>query len=186
MIVGYARISAVEPKAALDAQKDELAAAGAEKIFAESAGSEGLRVEWDAASAFVREGDVLIVTAPGRLARSVLHLGEIVADLDRRGVSLRVLSLGADTATPEGRRMVDFLAALVRFEREAMLERRREGIAKARQEGRARGRSPTARAKSDDVLRLAADGMKRAAIAKLLGIGVASVYRILKDRRAQQ
>ena len=61
-----------------------------------------------------------------------------------------------------------------------MLERQREGIAKAKSEGRYKGRAPTARAKADDVRRLATEGHTREAIAAQLGIGVASVYRALK------
>jgi DNA invertase Pin-like site-specific DNA recombinase len=62
-----------------------------------------------------------------------------------------------------------------------MLERQREGIAKAKDEGRYKGRAPTARAKSVDVRRLASAGLTREAIATQLGIGVASVYRALRQ-----
>ena len=61
-----------------------------------------------------------------------------------------------------------------------MLERQREGIAKAKGEGKYKGRKPTARAKAADVHRLAGEGMTREAIAAQLGIGVASVYRVLR------
>lgn len=52
-----------------------------------------------------------------------------------------------------------------------------EGIAKAKGEGKYRGRAPTARAKSADIRRLAAEGLTRRP-ASLLKIGVASVYRV--------
>ena len=61
-----------------------------------------------------------------------------------------------------------------------MLERQREGIAKTKGVGLYKGRKPTARAKTDDVRRLAADGVTREAIAPELQIGVASVYRALR------
>ena len=77
--------------------------------------------------------------------------------------------------------MLNVLASVAQFEREVMLERQREGIAKAKGEGRYKGRAPTARAKSADVRRLAADGMTREAIAAQLNIGVASVYRVLRQ-----
>jgi DNA invertase Pin-like site-specific DNA recombinase len=76
--------------------------------------------------------------------------------------------------------MLNVLASVAQFEREVMLERQREGIAKAKGEGKYKGRAPTARAKSDDVRRLAAEGMTREAIAAKLSIGVASVYRALR------
>ena len=61
-----------------------------------------------------------------------------------------------------------------------MLERQREGIAKAKREGRYKGRKPTAMAKRDQIIGLAAAGLTREKIAAQLGIGVASVYRALK------
>ena len=76
--------------------------------------------------------------------------------------------------------MLNVLASVAQFEREVMLERQREGIAKANGEGRYKGRAPTARAKSADIHRLAAEGLTREAIATQLKIGVASVYRALR------
>ena len=75
--------------------------------------------------------------------------------------------------------MLNMFAAMAQFEREMMLERQREGISKAKAEGKYKGRKPTARAKSDDIIKLAGEGVKREDIAKRLGIGVASVYRVL-------
>ncbi len=80
--------------------------------------------------------------------------------------------------------MLTMLGAIATFERDLMLERRREGIARAAAEGKYKGRAPTARAKASDVLRLAKAGWTREAIAADLGIGVASVYRVLAAARA--
>ena len=83
-----------------------------------------------------------------RLARSVGDLLAIVARLERKEVSLRVLSISGnqalDTATSTGRLMLAVIGAVGQAEREAMLERQREGIAKAKREGRRyKGRVPT-------------------------------------------
>ena len=58
-----------------------------------------------------------------------------------------------------------------------------EGVNKAQQEGKYKGRQPTALAKTDDVIRLTQAGFARKAVAKELNIGIASVYRILKEYR---
>jgi DNA invertase Pin-like site-specific DNA recombinase len=77
--------------------------------------------------------------------------------------------------------MVNLLGSIAQFEREVMLERQREGIAKAKAEGKYKGRAPTARAKSDQIIRLVnTTDLSREEIAKKLGVGVASVYRVLK------
>lgn len=65
-----------------------------------------------------------------------------------------------------------------------MLERQREGIAKARAEGRYKGRKPTARAKAAEVAALSLEGLSLQAIANQLGIGKASVHRILSKKAA--
>ena len=123
---------------------------------------------------------MLAVTKLDRLARSVRNLCDIVERIEGKGASLRILAMNLDTATSTGRLMLNVIGSVAQFEREMMLERQREGIAKAKAEGRYKGRMPTARAKSDDVCRLAAEGVTREGIAKQLGIGIASVYRILK------
>ena len=80
--------------------------------------------------------------------------------------------------------MFNVIASVAQFERDVMLSRQREGIAKAKADGKYKGRAPTARAKTDDVLRLLKEGVRATDVAKRLGIGRRSVYRILEDARA--
>jgi DNA invertase Pin-like site-specific DNA recombinase len=183
-VVGYARTSTVEQEAGLEAQQRDLAAAGCGRVFAEQASSIGKRDQLAAALDYLREGDVLVVTKLDRLARSVADMLGIVAKLQAKGVGLRILSMGGeplDTETPTGKLMMTVLGAVAEFERALMLERQREGIAKAKGEGKYKGRKPTARAKAGEVQRLHAQGVTPTAIAKKLGIGRASVYRVLQD-----
>jgi len=63
-------------------------------------------------------------------------------------------------------------------------KRQREGGAKAKADGKYKGRKPTARAKSAQVLELDRQGLSRDGIATQLGIGAASVYRVLKSAKA--
>jgi DNA invertase Pin-like site-specific DNA recombinase len=96
-----------------------------------------------------------------------------------KGAALRILDLGIDTGKPTGKLVLTVLGGIAEFEREIMLERQREGIAKAKAAGKYKARKPTARAKADAVTALKAQGVGPTAIAKQLGIGRASVYRIL-------
>lgn len=179
MLIGYARTSTTEQVAGLEAQERDLRAVGVEKMFSEQTSSVGERKQLEGALDFAREGDTLVVTKLDRLARSVAHLMEVIERLASKKVSLRILSMGIDTGTATGKLMLQIVGAVAEFERSMMLERQREGIAKAKVEGRYKGRAPTARAKADDIKRLADEGMAKQAIANQLGVGVASVYRVL-------
>ena len=182
MLIGYARTSTYDQTAGLEAQIRDLEHAGAEKIFDEQVSSVARdRGKLDDALDFCREGDTLVVTKLDRLARSVAHLVEFTATLDAKGAHLRILDPDMDTGTPNGRLMLNVFGAVAQFEREIMLERQREGIAKAKAEGKYKGRAPTARAKSDEVLALKEEGVGATETARRLGIGRASVYRILAD-----
>ena len=184
MLIGYARTSTLEQEAGLDAQVRDLKALGCERIHSEQVSSVGQRKELEAALDFVRSGDTLVVTKLDRLARSVTHMGDIIAKLEAKGVALRIVNLGVDTSTPTGKLMLNVLGGVAQFEREMMLERQREGIAKAKAEGAYKGRKPTARAKADDIEAMAAQGLSMGVIATKLGIGKASVHRVLTAKEA--
>ncbi len=180
MIIGYARTSTLEQRAGLEAQERDLKAAGAEEIHSEQVSSIARRQGLENAISYCRRGDTLVVTKLDRLARSVTHMGEIVRRLDEKGVALRILNLSVDTSSPTGKLVLNVMSGIAEFERSMMLERQREGIAKAKSEGRYKGRKPTARAKADEVTKLAAEGLSMGVIATRLGIGKGSVHRILK------
>ena len=184
MLIGYCRVSTVEQDAGFEAQERDLKAAGVERLFSERTSAVGPRRALEQALDFAREGDAIAVTKLDRLARSVADLVRIVERLTKKGVGLRILAMGVDTATPTGKLVVNVLGAIGQFEREVMLERQKEGVQRAKREGKYKGRAPTARGKSADIVKLAAEGVKREEIAKRLGVGVASVYRVLAERKA--
>ena len=187
MLVGYARTSSLAQVAGLEAQERELRAAGCDKIFAEQVSSVARREQLEAALNYVREGDTFTGTQLDRLARSVGDLLEIVARLEAKKVSLRVLSMSGsqplDTGTAMGRLMLAVIGAVGQAEREAMLERQREGIAKAKSLGRYQGRAPTVRKQAAEIIRLKETGIRPSEIARRQGIGRASVYRVLDARQ---
>jgi DNA invertase Pin-like site-specific DNA recombinase len=188
VIVAYARTSTASQIAGLEAQERELRAAGCDKIFREQVSSVAERRQLEAALDYVREGDTFTVTKLDRLARSAGDLLAIVARLEGKKVSLRVLSMSGsqalDTSTATGRLMLSVIGAVNQAEREAMLERQRDGIAKAEREGRYKGRVPTARRQVAEIERMKAQGVRPSEIASRLGIGRASVYRVLGERES--
>lgn len=188
MLIGYARTSTIDQKAGLDTQLEELQKAGCDKVFEEQVSSVDIaaRTQLAATLDFIREGDTLVVTKLDRLARSVSHLMQILDDLSAKSAHLRILGLGIDTAGPTGKLILTVLGGMAEFERGIMLERQREGIAKAKAAGKYKGRKPTARAKSKDVMRLFSEGVGKTQIAKQLGIGRASVYRIIDTQLSNE
>ena len=181
--IGYARVSTEGQE--LTAQLEQLNGAGVDKIFKEKAsGVKQDRPQLAAMFEHLREGDTVIICKLDRIARSTKHLLEIVETLEAKKVSFKVLNINLDTSTPTGKLMLSMLAAIGQFEREMMLERQREGIRIAKDEGRYKGRKATARALSEQVLELLAQGKTKQAVADELKIGVASVYRIAKAAKA--
>ena len=183
MIVGYARTSTADQIAGFDAQIQELKAAGCQKMFQEQVSSVGKRAQLEAALEYVREGDVLVVTKLDRLARSMADLMVMIQTLDHKAVGLRVLNLGMDTHTPTGKLMLTMLGGVAQFEREMMLERQREGVARAKAAGKYKGRKPIAPEQRAEVVRLAGLGLTKAGIARKLGLGETSFYRILAETK---
>lgn len=184
MLVGYARTSTAEQVAGLDAQKRDLGATGCTKLFQEQVSSVAARSQLEAALDFCWEGDTLVVTKLDRLARSTADLLRIVEILEKKGVGLRIIDFGGsavDTKSPTGKMLLTVFGAFATFEREVMLQRQREGIAAAKAAGKYRGRKPTAREKTGEVRKLHAQGIGATEIARTLGIGRASVYRVLED-----
>lgn len=183
MIVGYARTSTIEQIAGFESQLLALKKAGCEKIYQEQVSSVGNRVQLDAAMEFVREHDTLVVTKLDRLARSMKDLMDIIQELDRKKVGLRILDLGIDTQTPTGKLMLTILGGIAQFEREVMLERQREGVNKAKSEGKYTGRKPIDDKRKALILELDKQGLTRAKIAKSVGVGQATVYRVLASNK---
>ncbi|UVF19000.1 recombinase family protein [Microvirga terrae] len=181
MLIGYARTSTLEQEAGFEAQLRDLRVLGCEKLFQEQTSSVGPRKTLEAAIEFAREGDTLVVTKLDRLARSVTHLGALIDQLTAKGVALRILNLGVDTGTPTGKLILTVMGGIAQFEREMMLERQREGISKAKSEGKYKGRKPTARAKTNEIKALHAQGLSMGEIAKRLEIGKGSVHRALNQ-----
>jgi len=139
--VGYARVSTRGQNT--DSQHDELAAYGCEKIFTDTVtGKLAARPELDKALAYLREGDVFVITRLSRAMRSLKHLLALAGELRERGAGLVVLKQNIDTTTPTGRLVFHILGAIGEFQRELIAEGTREGLDAARARGRTGGRRP--------------------------------------------
>lgn len=163
MLIGYMRVSKSDGSQVLDLQKDALIKAGVEKenIFSDMAsGRHDDRLGLKECMKFLREGDVLVVYALDRIARSLKHTIQIVEELKTKGTELKILSGAAsiiDTTTPQGKFSFTIFAALAELEVELIRERTRAGLAAARARGRNGGRP---RKIDASALRMCISGLK--------------------------
>lgn len=182
MLIGYARTSTKDQEYSLAAQVERLSLIGCERFYKEQVSSvDEKREQLEQALDYIREGDVLVVTKLDRLARSVADTVAIQKKLEDKKAGLKILDMDIDTTTPTGKLQFNLLSAIAQFEREVMLERQKVGIAKAKAEGKYKGRKPIGDKKKAEIAELAAQGnMTKEEIANEVGVGVATVYRVLK------
>jgi len=178
MLFGYARASTTHQDVTI--QIEALKAAGCTAIRSEkrSGTSTAGRTELATILDFIRAGDTLVVTRIDRLARSLGDLQDIVRALKAKGAALKATEQPIDTSTAAGKAFLDMLGVFAEFETNLRRERQMEGIAQAKERGVYRGRKAVISVA--EIQALKAEGMGATAIAKQLGIGRASVYRVLE------
>ena len=191
---GYARCS--DPRSttmSLEVQIEALRAAGCTVIRSERRSGTTLndRTELKTLLDFLREGDTLCVTRVDRIARSVTDLMIIVRILEQKGVALKATEQPIDTSSAVGRSLLSMLGVFAELETNLRRERQMESIrriqeidrTKPKHERTYKGRPPTIQ--PDEVRRLKDEEKLGASeIATRLGIGRASVYRVLRERPA--
>jgi DNA invertase Pin-like site-specific DNA recombinase len=178
-LLGYARASSSDQDTAI--QEAALAAAGCSVVRSEKRSGTSLKGRDELATliAFARPGDTIVVTRIDRLARSIADLAAIMRELEAKGVALRATEQPVDTSSAAGRAFLQVLAVFAEFETAIRRERQLEGIAKAKAAGVYTGRKPSI--DPEAVRRLKAEGKGATEIAKALGVGRASVYRLLSE-----
>jgi DNA invertase Pin-like site-specific DNA recombinase len=180
MLVGYPRVSTQGQS--LDLQLDALRTAGAERVYSDVAsGKRDDRPGLADALKALKQGDVLLIWKLDRLGRSLQHLVEVVSELQKRGVGLRVLTGGIDTTSATGRLVFGIFAALAEFERELIRERVTAGLAAAKVRGRQGGRRLKITPKQlAHARRLLTDGdVSVGDVAATLRVGRSTLYRAL-------
>lgn len=184
MKVGYARVSTDDQNPAL--QIEALQQAGCEKIFQDQlSGANAERLGLQAAIAYLRPGDTLVVWRLDRLGRSLKHLIETVTLLEEKGVGFQSLQEAMDTTTSGGRLIFHIFGALAEFERQLIRERTQAGLKAARARGRLGGRPKSLAAKKVELLYRLYDGKEHSIreICDILGISKSTLYAYLGQRK---
>lgn len=142
MRVGYCRVSTAEQNTAR--QEELMQELGVDRLYIDKASgkSTAQREALLEMLAYLREGDVLIVSEISRLARNTRDFLEIVELLNQKKVQFISKKEAIDTSTPQGKFMLTVFAAQAELERAYILQRQKEGIAIAKREGKYLGRKP--------------------------------------------
>lgn len=133
----------------------------------------------------VRRGkvDIILAFKLDRVARSLSHLAQIIAELQAHRVALVCPSQGIDTSNgnPAAHFQLNILAAVAQFERELITERVRAGVAAAQARGVRMGRPATSKRKKRQVAELAAQGVPAREISGRLRIAYSTVTQLIRS-----
>ncbi len=83
-----------------------------------------------------RQTDCVVIAKLDRITRSVRDLGELVELFQRSGVEFASVADNIDTSTAAGRLVLNVMASVAQWEREAIGERTAEAMAHMRTNGR--------------------------------------------------
>ncbi|MFK4260149.1 recombinase family protein [Agrobacterium tumefaciens] len=189
-LIGYARVSKADGSQVHDLQRDALSIAGVEdgNLYEDSAsGKKDDRPGLAACLKALRSGDTLVVWKLDRLGRDLRHLVNLVDDLTKRNIGLKVLAgegASIDTSTANGRLVFGIFAALAEFERALIIERTKAGLAAARARGR-NGGAPFKMTPAKLRLAQATMGKPETKVADLcaeLGITRQTLYRFVSPK----
>ena len=191
MKFGYIRVSTRKQARdgnSLEAQREALTAAGAEKIYTDTfTGTKMERPEWDKLRAQLRRGDVLIVTRLDRLARSVSQASGLITDMIDEGVTIHVLNLGVLSNDSVNTLLRNVLLSFAQFERDMIVQRTQEGkaVARATDPDFREGRPPKFDTEQLDHAMELLENHSYTQTAKLTGISKSTLIRERKRRKIQ-
>jgi len=132
-----------------------------------------------------RRFQMVVVFKLDRAFRSVKHMHDTLSAWEAVGISFKSIREQFDTSTALGRLLLNLLAALAEFELELIRERVKAGMDRAARQGKKIGRPRVTDRRGFDsryktiLERLGAKEISRRRAAKELGIGYATLKRLL-------
>ncbi len=131
-----------------------------------------------------RAFDIVASWSADRLSRSTLDLCELVELLNSKGIDLYLEKESIDTQTPMGKAMFQISAVFAELERGRIRERVVAGLERAKAQGKKLGR-PRVSPEIEQAIRDAkAEKKGILRIAKEVGVGTATVQRVLNQKSA--
>lgn len=184
--VFYARVSTRDQKADLQLDAARRLGIPVEHIFVEKAS--GLRHDRPVlakALATLEKGDTLACYKLDRIARSLAHVTNLLADLETRGIHFRTVEDGLSTQGSTGKLILHVLGAVAQFERDLILERTKAGLEAAKKRGKRLGPpmkwSPEMAKKARNLMMR--DLLNADEAARVLGVSRRTMFRGLRAAR---
>jgi DNA invertase Pin-like site-specific DNA recombinase len=104
-----------------------------------------------------------------------------LSEIHAKKVDLYLHQQGVDATTPTGKMLFQMMGVFAEFERTMIKERVMAGLARARAQGKQLGRPKVSAATEASIQDLRSTGMGKLKIARILGIGVSTVQRVVGD-----
>ena len=194
IVYGYARVSTQDQseKYGLEVQIAELEQQGIDRsnIFTDiESGAVRDRPNLVKLLDMVQTGDTIVIPKLDRLARSMLHLLQIIEQLNEKGVKFKSINdSGIDTTTPSGKLFLGIMASIAEFERAIIKERTKKGIqAKIAKEGKSSwGKKGVSSKKIETAKDLLLQGKTHAEVAEILSMPKSTVYKHLPSSKIEQ
>lgn len=191
--IGYARISTSDQNMAR--QLEQLNQV--DKLFQEAiSGANKDRPQLQAMLAYIREGDIVVVTELERLGRNNKELTEVMNDIQAKGATLEVLNLPTLRGIEDDnlRRLLNnLILELYKYqaqaERERIKERQRQGIAIAKTQGKYKGRKAIFSEDDSRLLHafdLYLEGLSDKDVSKLTGINERTFRRYREKHKIKK
>jgi len=145
----------------------------------------------------LEKGDILVVTELSRLARSMIELNGMIADVLKKGASIHVTTGKPVDASIESQCLVFALGLVAQIERNMISERTKsalkarkaEGVKLGRPEGKGRKVDETLKERGwtpDHITDMAQAGLSTAKIARLIGLDQRTVGAWLKAQETPE
>ena len=182
---GYARISTSQQSLKLQKQALEAEGVKPSRVFSDVGSRSNMdREGLNLLRVKVEEGDLVLVTRLDRLGSDTADMIKLIKEFDKAGIAIRFIKEGLSTEGTMGKMVVTILSAVADAERERILERTNEGRVDSMAKGVKFGRKRSI--DRVNLLQLHNDGIGATDIAKELGIGRSTVYKILNEEGQKQ
>lgn len=183
-LIGFARVSTVDQD--LTQQLEKLEGAGCDPIFRgkQSGTSKENEIKLAELITYIREGDVVLVTALDRLGRSLKQILTTIDQIHRKKSFIKSLDGVIDTSneSPFAQATLNLIGTFAQLERDIIASRTSEGRERAKAMGKHMGRpAQIAQADRVKIRKALKQGVSVASLSRKYGVSRTTISRIRQE-----